>query len=85
MSNVNYTQRDKERILRYKHLLSFTTRAFFEDYAIVVMDSFLHHYFTNFLVETDDLKDSTCLPRELIREALYSFQKSRLIKSLLAN
>jgi hypothetical protein len=80
---MNYSQRDKERIQKYKHLMSYTVRAFYEDFAIVVMDSFLYHYFTNFMVETDDLTESTGLPKEIIREALYSLQKSRLIRSML--
>ena len=79
---MDYSQRDKERIQKYKYLMSYTVRAFYDDVAIAVMDSFLYHYFTNFIVETDDLTDSTGLPKEIVREALYSFQKSRLIKSL---
>ena len=79
---IKITKRDKEIIQKYKTLFSLTARAFYGDLEIVTMDAFLNLYFSQFIVETDQITNHTQLPEEKIRQALYLFGKADILKEV---
>ena len=81
---MNYTPKDKERITLYRNLFAFVVRSFYEEVDIVVMDAVLHHYFNNFVFETQAIAHTTSLPKELVSKSLTNFNSGSLIRPLLS-
>lgn len=79
---MNFSPRQRQIIERYRSLLSFTVRAFYNDIEIVVMDAFLYLYFKTFMVTTAELQRHTSFPEAKLREILYLFKKDKLIRDL---
>lgn len=77
---INITNRDRQKITKYKKLFSLVTRAFYTDKEVTVLDAFLCIYFQQFIVETEQLTKHTSLPDEHVRKALYKLQQANIIK-----
>lgn len=81
---MNLSERDRLWINQHKNLIGHIARVFFDNTTIVVVDHILLKYFINFIVETDEISNATCLPKEHVWEAMYVLQRNRLIRTVLS-